>query len=589
MLLESEEEEGTMQPFALKNGVPQCTVQNYEQDLSDRHLLHQVVAKWAREKPDALAIINADTRQQITWDQFDKATTAMAMLLLQMGFEQGDFFATSLPYLTEHLYLEYACFKIGVIHVPLDLRLKGPEVIRSLSLVRAKGYAFLGQTPLADFRELGKAVMAYCPFVQHLIQFSPPEETIEGARSAYVLVAEAQALATAAAKNPAASVALAAYLKATAAVGENDGAQVIFTTGSTGYPKPALLSHRNITCQNMCLGAGFDIREDTRMLVNLPPSHVGGQAEQLMTTFFYGGTVVLLHIFDPAKSLQAIQDYRVTMLGQIPAMFNLEWRLPDYDRYDLSSLDLAICAGQQVPRQLVEKVATMAPRYPTGLGLTETAGFCTYTALEASVDDLVTGIGYDMPVYPLSIREPMKADGTAGQELPDGQSGHICFRGPQTFLGYVNDAEATARAISQDGWLYTGDLGYRDEKGLHFSGRAKWVIKPKGYLVFPAQVEDYLCELRNKVATAGVVGIDHDIWVEAIVAFVEKQPGVDLSVGELEQHMQGIASYIRPLHYVILEPGGLPLNRVAKTDYVRLHELAKEEVTRLRSQGGWDR
>jgi fatty-acyl-CoA synthase len=378
-------------------------------------------------------------------------------------------------------------------------------------------------------------------------------------------------------------------MQAASAVGENDGAQVIFTTGSTGYPKPALLSHRNITCQNMCLGAAFGMDPNTRMLVNLPPSHVGGQAEQLMTTLFYGGTAVLLHIFDPAKSLQAIQDYQVTVLGQIPAMFNLEWRLPDYEQYDLSSLEMAICAGQQVPRQLVEKVATMAPTYPTGLGLTECAGFCTYTPLDASVDDLVSGIGYDMPVYPLAIREPMKEDGTAGDEMADGESGHICFQGPQTFLGYVNDPEATAKTVSSDGWLYTGDLGYRDEKGLHFSGRAKWVIKPKGYLVFPAQVEDHLCELRDKVAVAGVVGVDHNVWIEAIVAFVEPRPGVELDTTQLEDHARGIASYMRPSHYVILEAGGLPLNRVSKTDYVRLHEMALEEVARLRAEGGWDR
>jgi fatty-acyl-CoA synthase len=577
-----------MERFEVKKGVPQCTPENYEQDFADRHLLHQVVARWAREKPDALAIINADTKQEITWDQFDKTTTALAMQLLQMGLKKGDFFATSLPYLTEHIYLEYACFKIGVIHVPLDLRLKGPEVIRSLSLIQAKGYAFLGQTPLADFRELGKAVMAHCPFVEHFVQFSPPEETIEGATSAFALAAEAQALATAAMVDPASSEILAAYMKATAAVGENDGAQVIFTTGSTGYPKPALLSHRNITCQNMCLGGAFDMDPSTRMLVNLPPSHVGGQAEQLMTTFFYGGTVVLLHIFDPAKSLQAIQDYEVTVLGQIPAMFNLEWALPDYDQYDLSSLRMAICAGQQVPRQLVERVATMAPLVPTGLGLTECGGFCTYTPIDASVDDLVTGIGYDMPVYPMSIREPMAKDGSAGEELPDGESGHICFKGPQTFLGYVNAPDATAQTVSTDGWLYTGDLGYRDEKGLHFSGRAKWVIKPKGYLVFPAQVEDHICELRDKVTTAGVVGMDHDVWIEAIVAFVEKKPGVELTVAELEAHAEGIAAYMRPSHYVVLEPGQLPLNRVAKTDYVRLDEMAREEVIRLRAKGGWD-
>jgi len=575
--------------FETRHGVPQCTLENYERDFADRHLLHGVVTRWAKKKPGAVAIINADTKQEITWETFDRTTTALAMKLLQMGFKKGDYFATSLPFLTEHIYLQYACFKIGVIYTPLDLRLKGPEVIRSLGLIQARGYAFLGQTPVADFRELGKAVQAHCPFVEHLIQFSPPDETIAGAVPAFTLADAAQALALEAARDPANSAALAAYMQATAAVDENDGAMVIFTTGSTGYPKPALLSHRNITCQNMCLGTAFGMDEDTRMLVNLPPSHVGGQTEQFMTTLFFGGTSIILHIFDPAKSLQAIQDYKASVLGQIPAMFNLEWQLPDYDGYDLSSLEVAICAGQQVPRKLIERVATMAPNFPTGLGLTETAGFCTYTPVDVTVDDIVDGVGYDMPVYLMSIRAPMQADGTAGAKLPDGEIGNICFTGPQNFLGYVNAPEATAATISKDGFLYTGDLGYRDEKGLHFSGRAKWVIKPKGYQVFPAQVEDYMCELRDEVATCAVVGVEHDTFIEAIVAFIERKPDATLTVEQLAEHACGIAAYMRPLHYVILEPDQMPLNRVNKTDYVRLHEMAQKEVAELRAQGAWDR
>ncbi len=193
-----------------------------------------------------------------------------------------------------------------------------------------------------------------------------------------------------------------------------------------------------------------------------------------------------------------------------------------------------------------------------------------------------------MPVYPLTIRAPMRDDGRAGDELPEGETGAVCFHGPQTFLGYVNDPAATARAISSDGYLYTGDVGFVDDLGLHFSGRAKWIIKPKGYQVFPGQVEDFLCELRDKVATAGVVGAEHSVFSESIVAFVEKRPGVEVTTDELERYALGLASYMRPLHYVILEPGGLPLNRVSKTDYVRLSELAKEEVARLRAAGGWD-
>ncbi len=572
-----------------RNGVPQCTLDHYERDFADRHLLHALVGKWAKAKPDAPAFINADTGDEVSWQRFDQTTTALALKLVDMGFRKGDYLATSLPLLTEHVFLEYACFKIGVVAVPLDLRLKGAEVIRSLSLVRPKAFAFLGKTPLADFRDLGKAVMSNCPFVEHFIQFSPPDETIEGATSAFALAGEAQALAQKVLADPGASELFATFRGLAGSVDENDGALVIFTTGSTGYPKPALLSHRNITCQNMCLGAAFGFDESSRMLVNLPPSHVGCQTEQLMTTVFYGGTSVILHIFDPAKSLRAIQDHKVDSFGQIPALFHMEWNLPDYKDYDLSTLRFALYGGQAVTRKFLEQLATMAPGFGTGLGLTESAGFCTYTPLDGTVDDILAGIGYDMPVYPLAIRHSMKADGSAGDELPAGEVGQICFKGPQTFVGYVGDAEATKAAISSDGWLYTGDMGYQDERGLHFAGRAKQIIKPKGYQVFPAQVEDHIAELRDKVSQVGVVGHEHETFSDGIVAFVEPKPGVELTVAELEEHARGMASYMRPLHYVLVPPGEFPLNRVAKTDYVLLSERAKKEVEALREAGGWDR
>ena len=138
---------------------------------------------------------------------------------------------------------------------------------------------------------------------------------------------------------------------------ENDGALVIFTTGSTGSPKPALLSHRNITVQNMCMcGTFFGGDRGTRTLVNLPPSHVGGQTEVMMSTFFGGGTAVLLEIFDAGRSLRAIAQHRVEILGQIPAMFNLEWMLKDYERYDLSSLKFAAYGGNAVSRPFVDQL-----------------------------------------------------------------------------------------------------------------------------------------------------------------------------------------------------------------------------------------
>jgi len=427
-----------------------------------------------------------------------------------------------------------------------------------------------------------------CKFIEHFIQFAPPDECIEGAVSAFTMAKDAMELGQAAMTDPQNEL-LKKFVAATAGITENDGAQVIYTTGSTGFPKPALLSHRNITCQNMCLGGGFGMDDNPRMLVNLPPSHVGGQAEQLMTTLWWGGTAILLHIFDPEKSLKAIEEYKVDSFGQIPALFAMEWRLPNYKDFDLSSLRFALYGGQQVSRQFLEQLSAMAPKFGTGLGLSETAGFVTYSPLDGTVDDILASVGYDMPVTPLSIRETIKPDGTAGDELPDGEEGEICFSGPQIFIAYVNNEEAYRKTVSTDGFCYTGDRGFIDEKGLHFAGRTKFVIKPKGYQVHPAQVENHFLALKEKFSAAAAVGINHEVFTEGIVLFLEKKPGVDVSQEDLDKHAKEIASYMRPLHYVLLEPGSFPLNRVAKTDYVILKGRADEEVKTLREKGGWDK
>jgi acyl-CoA synthetase (AMP-forming)/AMP-acid ligase II len=552
--------------------IPQVTLEQYESEYSGRHLIHAAVDHWSATIPHQPAILNATRGTALTWGELQLASAALAGELSRMGFRKGDFLAASVPLLNEHIVLEYACFRMGVIHAPLDLRLQPAEVLRCLELIGAKGYAISGKTPAGDFSVLGEAARQRCGSLEHLIQFSPADECINGALSFHSLMGRAPSK-----PEPVRS-----------SVMEEDGAQVIFTTGSTGSPKPALLSHRGITCQNLCLGTAFGFGRGQRVLCNLPASHVGGQSELLMTSLFMGGLAVTLETFDPIKSLDAIERYGVTLVGQIPAMFNMEWRTAGYSSRDLSSLRAAVYGGQAVPQPFLDRMLEMAPKIATGLGLTEASGFCTYTPLTHDAEAVARGLGWAMPAYELSIRRPMAGDGSAGAETAGREVGHVCFRGPQNFLGYVNDPGSTAETLSKDGWLYTGDMGFRDEHGLHFSGRAKWILKPAGYQVFPGDVENHLCALAGKIATAGVVGHEHQLWTEGLIAFVEKRAGAEVTEAELRKHARSLTAYMRPLHYVILEPGTMPLNRMAKVDVVRLQELAREEVCRLRERGRWD-
>jgi acyl-CoA synthetase (AMP-forming)/AMP-acid ligase II len=551
--------------------IPQVTLERFETAFRELHLIHRAADWWAARWPDDAAVINATRGTRLTWAQLQRGSRALAAGLKRLGFRKGDFLAASLPLADEHILLEFACFRLGVIHAPLDLRLQPAEVLRSVELIGARGYAFPGKIGAADFGALAEAVRQRCGSVEHLLQLSPAGECLAGAVSLPGLLADGES-------EP---------LPDDAGVTEYDGAQVIFTTGTTGSPKPALLSHRGITCQNLCLGTAFGFGPEQKVLCNLPASHVGGQAEILLTSLFMGGTAVTLEIFDPAKSLEAIERYGVTLLGQIPAMFELEWRTADYPRRNLSSLQKAVYGGQAVPRGFLDRMLEMAPAIATGLGLTEASGFCTYTAVTPDAEQVAGGIGWAMPAYPFSIRAAMREDGTAGRALAPGEAGHVCFAGPQNFLGYINDLPATAAALSTDGWLYTGDMGYAGEHGLHFSGRAKWVLKPAGYQVFPGDVENHFATLEG-VATVGVVGHPHHIWHEAIVAFVEKRPGAEIAEADLRRHARSLTSYMRPLHYVILEPGSMPLNRTAKVDVPRLQEMACEEARRLRERGRWE-
>lgn len=545
--------------------------------------LADYVATYAKERPSDPALIEHKTGEVVTWKRFEQAVSAFAAKLLALGLEKGDVVATSLPLLKEHVFLLYACYRIGVVVAPLDLRLKAKEVIACLEKIRPRAYFFLGKTPAADFRPLVREVMAACPGVEHWVQFQKEADLVlEGAVGITEFARDMKRVYLW-------SLLSGSVRRARRKVQKRDGALVIFTTGSTGSPKPALLCHENILVQNIGLAVAFELSPADRMLVNLPPSHVGCTTEQLGTILFGGGVAVILPIFDARDSLEAIQRHRVTVIGQIPALFNLEWRLPDYDAFDLSSLRFAIYGGQAVPREFLVKMRAMAPCIGTGLGLTETAGFCTYTDLNADVDELAGSIGYDMPLCPLTIREPMQPDGTAGREKPAGEIGEICFSGPQVFLGYLGDRESTARTISREGICYTGDLGSYDERGLRFSGRAKLVIKPKGYQVFPEDVENHIhAKFKGRLGAVAVVGVDHEIFSEGVMAFVEVLPGQAVTAEEVMDACRDISSYSRPSHVEVLPAGGIPLNRVAKTDYLALRGMAAAVVQRLRGQGLWD-
>ncbi|MBW6462652.1 MAG: class I adenylate-forming enzyme family protein [Dethiobacteria bacterium] len=555
-------------------------------------LLNSYIEKWAKESPEKPALIQHEDDKTITYKKFNSLVDFFALRLLDMGIKKGDRVATMLVLVPEHVLLMYACFKIGAIVAPLDVRLKEMEVVRDLEKIKPKAFFFLGKTPLIDFREMGKAVRDNCTSVEHLVQFTPnpePGDIIDGATAITDMMAKGKLLGLKL-KNIFTRNLEKAYSK----IDTKTPALIIFTTGTTGEPKPAVMCHENIIVQNEVLKRGVELDgKNMKMLVNLPPSHVGCITEQLMTTLYLGGTAVILRIFDPKLTLESIEKHKVNIFGQIPTQFRIEWALPEYKDYDLNSLNYAIYGGSAVDTVFLRQLSEMAPNFGTGIGMTETAGFYSFTPRGITVEEMAGQVGTAFEdLAPVSIRKPVLEDGTAGEELTDGEIGEICVSGPIVFQGYYGMPEATDKAISRDGWLYTGDMGYFKDMGsyraLYLAGRQKFVIKQKGYQVFPDEVQDFIAS-HPKVDVVDVVGVKHNIFDEGIFVFIRPKKGETLTEDEIMKHCQGIASYKRPQHVEIWpEDREFPLTRVAKVDKKELKVVAESIVEELRKEGKWD-
>lgn len=409
-------------------------------------LLNNYIEKYAKETPENYAIIQHEDNKKISYKKLSSLIDYFALRFLDLGIKKGDIIATQLVLFPEHIALAYACFKIGAIYAPLDLRLKKEEVKRALDKIKAKIFIAHGKTERIDFNEIVEHVKNNCKYIKYIVQIIPdakPEDYVKGSMSVGDLMKKSR-LVFLKIKNIFTKQLEKAYKK----VDKDTPVLIIFTTGTTGEPKPALITHENIIVQNRIIFEGVGgIKKEDKMLVNLPPSHVGCITEMIMTTFFSGGTAIFLKIFDVELSLQAIEKHKITLLGQIPTQYRMLWAHPDYDKFDLSSLRFAIYAGSSVDVEFLKKLSNMSAQFGTGIGMTETAGFVTFTPNGISAEEMSGQVGKSFEhLAKVSIRKPMK-DGFAGEECKDEEIGEICYHPPIVFKGYYNFPEADRKSV----------------------------------------------------------------------------------------------------------------------------------------------
>ena len=420
------------------------------------------IGHWLRDRarvtPDRVAI-DADGRL-VTYAELDAASDGFAAAFAERGLSRGDRVATLTDSTPEHVAVFFACAKIGVTLLPLSWRLSPAELRYQLD--DAEPALFLVDE---EYREV--AERCGWPFERlgpGPVRGQAPEDVD---------------------------------------VFDDDGLLLVYTSGTTGRPKGALLTHANCFWTNLGFDLTTGIAQDDVVLQVLPQFHVGGWNVQALLAWWKGATVVLERRFEPGRALRLIEEKRVTTLMGVPATYLFIAQEPGFATADLSSLRRAVVGGAPMPEALLETWAERGVAIVQGYGLTEAAP----NVLCLPPEDAVRKLGFaGRPYCFVEVRL------SSEEELQ--------VRGPNVFPGYWRNPDATALAFTEDGWLRTGDIAECDEEGFYrIKGRLKDMYISGGENVYPAEVEAVLHE-HPRVADAAVVGIPDERWGEVGLAFV---------------------------------------------------------------------
>ena len=482
------------------------------------------LGRWIRDRarttPSRVAV--EFLGEETTYAELDERSGRLAAGLLGAGLHPGDRVATLTGTSPEHVVVFFACAKAGLVLLPLNWRLAPAEL--AYQLADAEPAVLLASA-------------------EHAATASTLHERVAGLED----------LAAAAGGDELPGVA------------DDDGLLLVYTSGTTGRPKGALLTHANCFWTNLSFDRVAGVADDDVDLSVLPQFHCGGWNVQPLLAWWKGARVVLEASFDAARTLELIASARVTTMMGVPANYLFMANEPAFAGADLSSLRRAVVGGAPMPEALLETWHERGVEIVQGYGLTEAAP----NVLCLPPEDAARKRGFAGKPYPhvdVALRDP-----ESGQLLEGSGEGELVVRGPNVFAGYWRDAEATAAAFA-DGWLLTGDLAARDEEGYYrIVGRLKDMVISGGENVYPAEIENVLHE-HAAVAEAAVVGVPDERWGEACLAFVVLAAGTDAGEDELLDFCRDrLARYKVPREVRFVER--LPrnaLNKVAKDELLEL-------------------
>ena len=513
------------------------------------------VEKWAKTRPDADALVFGEER--LTWRQFKEQMDAIARAYLEVGIEKGDRIALLAMARNEFLTTYMAAGKVGAIWLGLSPKFTIDELRYQLNDCQPKMLITLREYMGNDLSQTIQILQKECPFLKKVLVIGEPfdgtenfSEFVGKRRHDFVVALEQRA----------------------AMIKEGDDALLLYTSGSTGKPKGVIHTHRSIVENIKVEIQKFYFDEESRGLLHFPINHVAADVEIGFGAIMSGGCIVCMDKFDPAETLKIIEKEKITHIGQVPVMFLLEFKQPEFWTCDFSSVKGFVWAGAAAPKVMIDLLTPICKKTGakliTGYGSTEVCGFITYTEKDDNTETLLKTAGKIAHPFELKIVDKNR------RELPVGEIGEIAVRGSFLMKGYYNKPEETAKVIDAEGWYYTTDLAFKDEYGyIHITGRLSEMFKSGGENVYPREVEEVI-ETHAAVLFAAVLGVPDEIYQEVGWAFVMPTPGQNVMEEELRDLCKSTLAnfkvpkrfFIRPL-LPLLASG--KVNKLALKDEIR--------------------
>jgi len=500
------------------------------------------------------ALISVHQGYRATYAQLWQQVEEVAKALLASGVQQGERVALWAPNCYEWVLVQYATARIGAILVNINPAYRTSELAyvlqQSGASVLVSAVAFKG----SNYRAMIDEARPACAQLR---------ETIYLAEDWPQFLTKAQHISDA------------ALHKATERIQFDEPVNIQYTSGTTGFPKGVTLSHHNLLNNGYFIGKRLHYSERDKVCIPVPFYHCFGMVIGNLCCTAHGACIVIpAESFDPLATLQAVQAERCTSLYGVPTMFIAELQLPEFARFDLSSLRTGVMAGSPCPVEVMKKVQADMHMHEVEIcyGMTETSPVSLQTTIGTPLEKQVGTVGTVQDHLEVKIVEP-----ETGALLPRGTPGELCTRGYSVMLGYWNNPQATAEAIDQGGWMHTGDLAVMDAEGfVNIVGRLKDMILRGGENVYPREVEEFLYT-HEAVEDVQVIGVPSEKFGEEVMAWVKVKSGHAVTPADLEQFCRrSIAHYKIPKYWKFVT--AFPMTVTGKIRKVEMRELAVEEL-----------